>query len=202
MEIEASIHATQGSSSPINDEETIRNRQEKEDRTAAEGFWETSNNPNLLSLKSITPSPLTSQQRKEYDLTQEDAKTNKSEAKTAIPEKVKDLQLEGLKSHRKNCGCHSCFMEVMSKLEGVTRTKVKETVDLFRKQKNPPKKHFTLHNKCKCVTHLNIKCGEHTWLEKLYEETKEKEVQRNQAKDKWKPPRGSSSKKAHKYYGY
>ena len=163
---------------------------------------EDNNNPNLISLKSITPSPLTSQQRKEFDLTQEDAKTKQSKTKTATPEKGKDLQLEGLKSHRTNCGCHSCFMEVMSKMEGVTRTKVKETVDLFRKQKNPPKKHFTLNNKCKCVTHLNIKCGEHTWLEKLYEETKEKEVQRNQAKDKWKPPRGSSSKKAHKYYGY
>ena len=38
-------------------------------------------------------------------------------------------------------------------------------------EKPTKKKHFTLNNKLKCVTHLNIKCGEHTWLEKLYEET-------------------------------
>ena len=204
MEIEASIHATQGSSSPINDEETIRRRQQKEDETAAEGFWETKNNPNLISLEPITPSPLTSQQRKEYNLTQKDAKTKQSEteAKAATPGKGKDLQLEGLKIHRTNCGCHSCFMEVMSKMEGVTKAKVKETVDLFRKQKNPPKTHITPANKCKCVTHLNIKCGEHTWLEKLYEETKVKEEQRKQAKANWKPPRGSSRKNARKHHGY
>ena len=83
----------------------------------------------------------------------------------------------------------------MSKIEDITREKVKETVELFRKQKNAPSTHFSPANLCRCVTHLNIKCKEYTWLEKLYTETKEREENRNRAKAKKEPQPRSSSKK-------
>ena len=197
VEIEASIHATQGSSSPINDDEKIRKRQaQEEEAAAADGFWEVSNNPDLTSLESMTPTPPTTQQRKDLELTQEDADKSTSEAKAAEASgEGRDPPLEGLKIHRPSCGCNSCFNEVMSKMKDITREKVKETVDLFRKQKNAPSTHLNPANLCRCVTHLNIKCKEYTWLEKLYTEIKEKEENRNRTKAKTEPQPRSSSKK-------
>ena len=183
MEIAASVHATQGNSSPVNDDEKIRKRQAKEDEEAAEGFWNPSPNPNLVSLELITPSQPATQHSKALDSTQEnsDAKQDRSKIN---PQDGKTLSIEGLKIHRPNCGCHSCFMQVMAKMENVTKAKVEKTVDLFRKQKSTPQTHFQPPNQCKCAMHLNIKCKEHTWLEKLYKETKEREEHRKREKTK------------------
>ena len=106
MVTEATIHATQGSSSPIDDDGKIRNRQAREDEDAADGFWKMDDDPNLISLKSITPSIPARQMTIEQDSSQKVDDKRKNEVAT---NDKKHLSLEGHGKHNPKCGCNECF---------------------------------------------------------------------------------------------